>query len=98
MARAIAERERATPTRDAGHRISPLQKLVGATSVARTTQHETPRLRFNVLADAVSTYLTLFSALLLPLLLILWGRSYMVNDRIYRADDGVAMVAGVANG
>ena len=55
-------------------------------------------MRFSGLVDTLSTYLTLFSALLLPLLLIVWGRSYMVNDRYYRADDGVAVVAGVANG
>ena len=51
-----------------------------------------------MLADTVSTYLTLLSALILPVLLILWGRSYLVSDRIYHAEDGVAMVAGVASG
>jgi hypothetical protein len=52
----------------------------------------------NVLADTISTYLTLLSALILPVLLILWGRSYLVSDRIYHAEGGVAMVAGMSSG
>ena len=50
------------------------------------------------LADTISTYLTLVSALLLPLVLLAWVRSYMVSDRYYRAEDGLAVVAGCSNG
>jgi hypothetical protein len=98
MARTTVDHAEATAVREAHRRMSPLQKLLKPPQAPRAAPREGSRLRLSVLADTVSTYLTLFSALLLPLLLILWGRSYMVNDRIYRADDGIAMVAGVANG
>src|SRR5688500_1322329 len=59
---------------------------------------KTPLLRLNWLADTIRTYLTLLPPLILPVLLILWGRSYLVSDRIYHAEGGVAMVAGVTSG
>ena len=100
MPRATGERKPFTPPHIARPRTSALNQSSTTASPARAAaaRRDPPRLRFRVLVDTVRTYLTLFSALLLPLLLIAWGRSYMVNDRFYRADDGVAMVAGVANG
>lgn len=55
-------------------------------------------MKANVIADTISTYLTLASALILPVLLCAWVRSYMVSDRIYHADDGLAIVTGMSNG
>lgn len=55
-------------------------------------------MKLNVLADTISTYLTLASALILPILLIVWVRSYLVSERLYRAEDGLAWVVGVTNG
>jgi hypothetical protein len=55
-------------------------------------------MKLNVLADTISTYLTLASALILPVLMCVWVRSYLVSERIYRAHDGLALVAGVTNG
>lgn len=55
-------------------------------------------MKLNVLADTISTYLTLASALILPVLMCVWVRSYLVSDRIYHADNGRALVAGVTNG
>lgn len=55
-------------------------------------------MRLNVLIDTLSTYLTLASALVLPVLMCVWVRSYLVNDRIYHAENGRAVVAGVSNG
>ncbi len=55
-------------------------------------------MRLNVLADTISTYLTLLCALILPVLLVVWVRSYLVSDRFYRAEEGLAVVAGVSNG
>jgi len=100
MARVTSERDGITAAHVARRRTSPFLP----SSTAKPGAHEArerrdrPRMRCSGLVDTVSTYLTLFSALLLPLLLLVWGRSYMVNDRYYRANDGVAVVAGVANG
>ncbi|MGB7160247.1 MAG: hypothetical protein WBD40_19425 [Tepidisphaeraceae bacterium] len=55
-------------------------------------------MKLRALADTISTYLTLFSALLLPLVLLAWVRSYLVSDRVSRANDGWAIVAGCSNG
>jgi hypothetical protein len=55
-------------------------------------------MRLNAIADTISTYLTLASALVLPVVMLVWVRSYLVSDRIYHAEDGVAVVAGVVNG
>ncbi|HEV2296342.1 MAG TPA: hypothetical protein VGR35_21040 [Tepidisphaeraceae bacterium] len=55
-------------------------------------------MKLNVLADTISTYLTLASALVLPVLMCVWVRSYLVSDRIYYAEDGRAIVAGLTNG
>lgn len=55
-------------------------------------------MKLTVIADTISTYLTLASAMILPVLLCAWARSYLVSDRIYHAEDGVAIVAGVSNG
>jgi len=55
-------------------------------------------MRLNVLADTISTYLTLACSLILPVLLLVWVRSYMVSDRFYRAEAGLAVVAGVSHG
>lgn len=81
------------------HRASRIpSSLQRATAAARPPRAKEPRLRLNVLADTISTYLTLLSSVILPVLLILWARSYLVSDRFYRADDGVAIVAGLVNG
>ncbi|MDQ3440090.1 MAG: hypothetical protein M3478_07040 [Planctomycetota bacterium] len=82
--------------RSASRIPSPSQPAAAA--AARPTRAKEPRVRLNVLADTISTYLTLVSSLILPVLLIVWARSYLVSDRVYHADDGVAMVAGLANG
>ena len=55
-------------------------------------------MKLSVIADTISTYLTLASALILPVLLCAWARSYLVSDRLYHAEDGVAMVTGLSNG
>ncbi len=55
-------------------------------------------MKLNVIVDTISTYLTLVSALLLPLLMCVWIRSYFVSERIYHAEDGLAVVASAANG
>ena len=55
-------------------------------------------MKLNVLADTISTYLTLFSALLLPVVMLVWVRSYLVSDRFYRAEEGRAVVAMCSNG
>ena len=82
---------------NAHRRTSPLLQSIAQPPRAHA-RPKTPRLRLNVLADTISTYLTLLSALILPVLLILWGRSYLVSDRIYHAEDGVAMVARMESG
>jgi hypothetical protein len=55
-------------------------------------------MKLRTLADTISTYLTLVSALILPVVLVLWVRSYLVSDRYYHAEDGLALVTGVSNG
>ena len=55
-------------------------------------------MKLNVIADTISTYLTLASALILPVLLCAWARSYLVSDRFYKAEDGLAVVTGLNNG
>jgi hypothetical protein len=55
-------------------------------------------MNFKALADTISTYLTLASALILPVVMCAWVRSYMVSERIYHAEDGRAYVAGMSNG
>lgn len=55
-------------------------------------------MKLRAIADTISTYLTLLSALLLPLVLLAWVRSYLVSDRVFRANDGWAVVAGCGNG
>jgi hypothetical protein len=97
MVRTMTERDGSVAAHASPRRASPSQAPPTPPPV-RAARNDPPRLRFSVLADTISTYLTLVSALLLPLLLIVWARSYMVNDRIYHADKGVAMVAGIANG
>ena len=53
-------------------------------------------MKLNALADTLSTYLTLASALILPVVMCAWVRSYMVSERIYHAEDGRAYVAGMS--
>jgi hypothetical protein len=48
--------------------------------------------------DRVLTYLTIVSALLLPLVASAWVRSYYTADRAVRAGNGWACVAGSMNG
>lgn len=55
-------------------------------------------MKLHVLADTITTYLTLASALILPVVMCAWVRSYLVSDRIYHAEDGLAIVTGVSNG
>jgi len=54
------------------------------------------RLRAHI--ESLTTYLTVLSAIVLPLLSVAWVRSYMVNDRYLRVGNGRAMVAGISNG
>lgn len=49
-------------------------------------------------AEGIRTYLTVFSALVLPLLLVVWVRSYMVSDRYLHSNDGKVFVTSVTNG
>jgi hypothetical protein len=54
------------------------------------------RLRTHV--ETLTTYLTMLSALVLPLLMVVWARSYMVNDRYLRVANGHALMLGISNG
>jgi hypothetical protein len=54
------------------------------------------RLRAHI--ESLTTYLTVLSAIVLPLLSVAWVRSYMVNDRYLRVGNGRAIVAGISNG
>lgn len=55
-------------------------------------------MKLATVGETLATYLTLASALLLPLTMLLWARSYLVSDRLYRANAGWAVVAGCSNG
>jgi hypothetical protein len=48
--------------------------------------------------ESLTTYLTVLSAIVLPLLMVVWARSYMMNDRYLRVGNGRAVVVGVSNG
>jgi hypothetical protein len=43
-------------------------------------------------------YITLLSTLLLPLAAVMWGRSYLYNDTIYRVGDGYGVVVDTIRG
>jgi hypothetical protein len=55
-------------------------------------------MRFRAFTETLATYLTVLSALVLPLLMVVWARSYMVNDRYLRVAHGHALMLGVSNG
>jgi len=55
-------------------------------------------MKVRTIADTLVTYGTLASALVLPITVLVWARSYMVSDRFLRVNEGWALVAGCNNG
>ena len=53
---------------------------------------------FRQLLQKTLTYLTIVSAIALPVVSVLWMRSYSVSDRVARAQDGRLTVLGSTNG